>query len=302
MALMRTTCAAVAAAAFVLSGAGTAAAQSSSAEHPPAFPEFDWANDASCTPSVPGAQPVLLVHGTWSNAEEMEPLGRGLADEGYCVFAVNYGADDQSVAGLVSGQGAVGDMSAGAAEIHRAIRHVAEVTGSPAIDVVGHSQGAAMIKLAMNDYGDADLVDDAIYLAGTHKGTTLYGVGNLDVHSSPEVVDAGAAVLGRAPMQQLVGSAEVAHLNSLPDTQPGVDYTVLVSRNDQTATRAPEAFLEAGPGATVTNVVVQDVCPDGPAFIRHVDMRDGAEARELVSAALAGRPVVCAGAGGDSSW
>ena len=95
-------------------------------------------------------------------------------------------------------------------------------------------------------------------------------------------------------MQQLNGSDIVAHLESLPDTQPGVDYTVLASVDDTTASTAPGAFLEAGPGATVTNALIQDVCPAAPSPFTHDHMRDHPIVHGLVLEALAGRPVVCA--------
>ncbi|PMC61264.1 hypothetical protein CJ204_12050 [Corynebacterium xerosis] len=95
-------------------------------------------------------------------------------------------------------------------------------------------------------------------------------------------------------MQQLNGSDVVARLDSLPDTQLGVDYTVLASADDTTASTAPGAFLEAGPGATVTNALIQDVCPAAPSPFTHDHMRDHPIVHGLVPEALPKRPVVCA--------
>ncbi len=268
----------------------------SSAAHEP-FPRLDWANDPECVPAPEHPQPVLIIHGTWGEVADLEPLGRTLAGEGYCVHALEYGWHRESVAGNIPGTNGIADVGAGAEAVDRAIRHVAGETtagrAAGAVDVVGHSQAAALIRLAMNDHGAAEFVDDAIYLAGTHRGTSMRGLDSLNIHSSPEAVAVGDALLGPAALQQLRGSDVVAHLDSLPDTQPGVDYTVLVSGDDTTATTAPDAFLEAGPGATVTNVLVQDVCPDAPEPLTHDGMRDDPLVHGLVVAALDGRPVVC---------
>lgn len=56
----------------------------------------------------------------------------------------------------------------------------------------------------------------------------------------------------------------------------------------------PGAFLEAGPGATVTNALIQDVCPAAPSPFTHDHMRDHPIVHGLVLEALAGRTVVCA--------
>ena len=218
------------------------------------FPELGWANDPECVPAPEHPQPVLLIHGTWSSAEDMKALATPLVDAGYCVHSLEYGWHRESVRGNVPGTNGVGDVRESAAEF----------------------------------------VDDAIYLAGTHRGTSMDGLDQLNLHSSSAAVAVGDAVLGPAALQQLNGSDVVAHLESLPDTQPGVDYTVLASVDDTTASTAPGAFLEAGPGATVTNALIQDVCPAAPSPFTHDHMRDHPIVHGLVLEALAGRPVVCA--------
>lgn len=218
------------------------------------FPELGWANDPECVPAPEHPQPVLLIHGTWSSAEDMKALATPLVDAGYCVHSLEYGWHRESVRGNVPGTNGVGDVRESAAEF----------------------------------------VDDAIYLAGTHRGTSMDGLDQLNLHSSSAAVAVGDAVLGPAALQQLNGSDVVAHLESLPDTQPGVDYTVLASVDDTTASTAPGAFLEAGPGATVTNALIQDVCPAAPSPFTHDHMRDHPIVHGLVLEALAGRAVVCA--------
>ncbi len=295
-ALMFTGLGAGAAMAAPADSAGSADFGSATATEEP-FPALGWANDPECVPSPEHPQPVLLIHGTWSVAEDMAKLGAPLVDAGYCVFSLEYGWHRESVRGGIPGSNGVGDVRESAAAVDRAIRRVAGETAAGRaagkVDVVGHSQAALLMRLAMNDHGAAEFVDDAIYLAGTHRGTSMGGLDQLNLHSSPGAVYIGDAILGPAAMQQLNGSDVVAHLETLPDTQPGVDYTVLVSADDATASTAPGAFLEAGPGAAVTNVLIQDACPAAPSPFSHDDMRDHPVTHGLVLEALAGRPVVC---------
>lgn len=60
--------------------------------------------------------------------------------------------------------------------------------------------------------------------------------------------------MGPAGVQQAVGSDFLNRLNKNPDTRPGVNYLVLGSKNDTTATPYESTFLKAGPGSAVFNV------------------------------------------------
>ena len=68
----------------------------------------------------------------------------------------------------------------------------------------------------------------------------------------------GASVLCSACAEQLAGSAFLADLDAGGDTEPGVRYTVIETRFDEVVTPFTSAFLS---GAEVTNVVLQDSCP-----------------------------------------
>ncbi|WP_448850990.1 esterase/lipase family protein [Corynebacterium sp. 335C] len=262
----------------------------------PVFPELDWANDDSCVPSPEHPRPVLLVHGTWSTAEEMGNLGRALKERGHCVWAATHGAGDASLAGIFGSDG-LAPMAEGARQVHEAIEHVAERTdagrAAGEIDIVGHSLGGALIRLALHDHGDYVRAGTVVTLAGTNHGTDMLKAAELGVNGNPVTREVGRRTLGAAPMDQITDSPAAKHLNSLPDTMPGVDYVVMVTVDDTTSYPPLASFLEAGPGATVRNVVVEDVCADLPRPFDHVDMRDAPVMGGLVADALAGRAPAC---------
>ncbi|WP_448850989.1 esterase/lipase family protein [Corynebacterium sp. 335C] len=261
-----------------------------------AFPDLGWANDDACIPSSEHPRPVLLVHGTWSEAEEMEPLGRALTDRGYCVWAITYGGGDASLAGAFGSTG-VGPVEESARQLHGAIDHVAEGTAAGRaageVDLVGHSQGGALIRFALHDHGDAARTGTVVTLAGTNHGTNWMGFGGAGFNRSPVTREIGTRTLGTAPMDQLTDSEATRRLNAMPDTEPGVDYVVFVAAGDMTSYPPEASFLEAGPGATVRNLVVDELCAGDGRVFRHNDVRDDPVMGGLVDDALSGREPVC---------
>src|ERR1700761_5615479 len=64
------------------------------------------ANNWSCKPSAAHPQPVILVHGTFEDmSNNWQPLSPLLYDNGYCVFAFNYGSYGGSGTAGVYGTG-----------------------------------------------------------------------------------------------------------------------------------------------------------------------------------------------------
>lgn len=66
--------------------------------------------------------------------------------------------------------------------------------------------------------------------------------------------------MGQAAVDQLRGSDYIQDLGAEGDTVPGVDYTVVGTRYDAVPTPYQSTFLEAGPGASVDNITLQDGC------------------------------------------
>lgn len=78
--------------------------------------------------------------------------------------------------------------------------------------------------------------------------------------------------MGPAGVQQAVGRDFLNRLNKTPDTRPGVNYLVLGSKNDTTATPYESTFLKAGPGSAVFNVEEHSLPGAKPTdVIKHVD-------------------------------
>ncbi|MGW0893793.1 esterase/lipase family protein [Saccharopolyspora sp. NPDC002578] len=230
-----------------------AAAFAHAAAHPDTAPA--GANDDSCTPSPEHPRPVVLVHGTVENMTfNWYSLSPRLVNEGYCVFAFNYGQDS----GL--GVGAPGTFPAGgtaaipdsAVELAEFVDEVRDTTGSEKVDIVGHSQGGMLPRYYLGELGGADAVEHLVGLSPSNHGTDVLGLSKLP--GVPELLQAG---LGDSVRDQLADSEFMAELNAGDDTVPGVDYTVIQTKYDEVVTPHTSAFLD---GPQVTNVLLQDGC------------------------------------------
>jgi triacylglycerol esterase/lipase EstA (alpha/beta hydrolase family) len=212
------------------------------------------ANNWLCQPSAAHPDPVILVHGTFANMDDnwqaASPL---LADNGYCVYAFNYGGTSSS--SPIQG---VGDIATSAGELATFVTTVLAATGASKVDLVGHSQGGMMPRYYLNFLGGAGKVNDFVALAPSNYGTTLDGITEL-----ASLLNAASAINGTLSqvcdscVQQEQGSAFLANLNATP-TVPGVRYTVIESRGDEVVTPYTNAFLPAA--ANVTNITVQNQC------------------------------------------
>jgi triacylglycerol esterase/lipase EstA (alpha/beta hydrolase family) len=211
------------------------------------------ANDWTCRPSAAHPRPVILVHGTFGDmSDSWQALSPLLVNNGYCVFALNYG----SYAGSGSlGIYAVGDIAASAQELSSFVDQVLAATGASQVDIVGHSQGGMMPRYYVKFLGGAAKVHTLVGLAPSNHGTTLDGLVTLASYFPG--ASAFVAYLCPACAEQEAGSAFLTNLNAGGDTVPGVDYTVIESRYDEVVTPYTSAFLT---GPNVTNITLQDQC------------------------------------------
>ena len=177
---------------------------------------------------------VLLVHGTGSNAVEswstsFQPV---LLADGFRVCTVDVPGRE------------VGDMQDSADWVAAAIGLVAG-RAHGRIDVIGHSQGGVLPRLAIRLHPEvADDVDDLVLMAGTQHGTAV----------AAPLCAAGCAV---GVLQQAVGSQLLSALNS-PHELWGerVSYTTVRSTTDETVFPQDTSKLLGA-----SNIAVQDVCP-----------------------------------------
>jgi triacylglycerol esterase/lipase EstA (alpha/beta hydrolase family) len=211
------------------------------------------ANNWSCKPSAAHPDPVILVHGTFGDmSDSWQALSPLLYDNGYCVFALNYGSYNGS--GTL-GIYATGPIEKSAQQLSTFVDRVLAATGASKVDLVGHSQGGMMPRYYIKNLGGASKVHTLVGLAPSNHGTTLGGIFTLASYfpgSDVFLTDCPAC------KEQEAGSPFITSLNAGGETNPSVNYTVIESANDEVVTPYTSAFL--APAANVTNILLQDQC------------------------------------------
>jgi len=211
-------------------------------------------NDFSCKPSATHPYPVILVHGTLANmSDNWQTASPILANHGYCVFAFNYGGSSST-----SDFQGTGDIAASAQQLASFVDTVLAATGASKVDLVGHSQGGMMPRYYINFLGGATKVNTFVALAPSNYGTTLDGLTTLGETLSLLIpINSALATTCTACVEQEEGSSFLNNLNVTP-TVPGVQYTVIESKDDEVVTPYTNAFLPSA--SNVTNITVNDQC------------------------------------------
>ncbi|MDH6678930.1 triacylglycerol lipase [Rhodococcus sp. LBL1] len=219
--------------------------------HPDSAPP--GANDFGCRPGPDHPNPVVLVHGSDSDAyTDWSALSPILAARGFCVFAPNYGADGKP------GKYARGDMVRSAGELADFVSRVRVSTGAAEVDLVGYSQGATVARYFVNRLGGADVVGRWLGIASPTYGGVMYGVVPL-LRLLPDSDRIAEAITSEAISQQMQGSPFLAALNAGGDTVPGVAYMTIGSRYDEMIQPYTNIALR---DAGATNILVQVLCPE----------------------------------------
>jgi len=190
--------------------------------------------------SHPEHEPVLLVHGTATTAEESWSWG-------YQITLPSEAGIDVCTVELPDR--ALGDIQTAAEYVVYAVRAMAAATGQR-IGIVGHSQGGLEPRWAVRWWPDvAASVADVVTLASDNQGTVT--------------ADASCAFdCAPAIWQQRTVSNFIAALNEQP-TVPGVAYTSIYSLTDELVQPAAVDAVAVIPGGS--NVLVQGLCPGRPA-------------------------------------
>lgn len=208
-----------------------------------------------CTPSATHPYPVVLVEGTFSSMyNNFGAISPDLVNNGYCVYAFNYG---QTIP--LTEFHAMGDIRISAAELSAEVNNVLAKTGASKVDLVGWSQGGMMPRYYINDLGGAAKVNMLVGLAPSNYGTTVDGLTTLVTRLGLLGLATGLLSIGcEACDQQLQGSSFLTSLNQAP-TVPSVKYVVIETADEDVVTPYTNAFLPAAPN--VRNITVQNQCP-----------------------------------------
>ncbi len=216
-------------------GASALAAPAEARQAPPRTLAVAGANDWSCTPTKAHPSPVVIVHGTFGDSQNLlQRLTWSIHSAGYCVFALDYG------------NRATRPIEDSAAELRTFVNKVRSATGAARVSMVGHSQGGMMPRYYIKFLGGASKVDDLVGLAPSNHGT-----------SNPLLLTPGLGYLCPSCLQQKTGSAFLTHLNAGDETPGAVSYTNIVTRYDEVVLPHTSGFL-AGPNTT--NIRLQDKC------------------------------------------
>ncbi len=230
--------------------AAAASLAPATAAHAQSAPSSGW-NNYSCKPSAAHPRPVVLVHGTFGNGtDNWLALAPYLVDRGYCVFSLDYG----QLPGVPLFDG-LGPIDKSAAQLATFVDKVLAATGTPKVDLVGHSQGGMMPRWYLKFLGGAPKVNALVGIAPDNHGTTLDGLTQLLPYFPGAQDLLTLATPGLA--DQIAGSPFVTKLNQGGDTVPGVHYTVIATKYDEVVTPYRTQFLD---GPDVRNVLIQDKC------------------------------------------
>lgn len=207
-------------------------------------------NPARCSPSPAHPRPVVLVHGFTSNSQQnWADLAPILAEDGYCVFTVDYGKlSDLPVLGSFGG---LTPMYSAIAELGEVVDHALAVTGADRVDLIGHSMGTGVASGYVKLAGGAEKVGTVINLAGVMGG---------QANPLPQVLPDSGSLVGGADLLQ--GSSFLDRLNAGGSPYvPGVRYVNIVSTTDGTIQPYQSGLAKPLPGEDAQNIVLQDVCP-----------------------------------------
>lgn len=232
-------------------------------------------NDWACRPGVAHPEPVILVHGSTANKQSnWQTYAPLLANEGYCVFALTYGAP-ANTPWPISSLGGVESMVSSAQQLSAFVDRVMASTGAGKADLVGHSQGSLMPTYYTKFLGGADKIDRYVSLAPLWKGA-----------DSDQLLPLCQACLEMAPDSDFMTRIRDGGVYA-----PRITYTNIMTRYDTVVVPYTSGYEEA-PNAT--NIVLQERCPRDHAS--HLELIADPVAATYVLNALDPahpRPVVC---------
>lgn len=133
-------------------------------------------------------------------------------------------------------------------------------TDARKVDIVGHSQGSLMPNFYVKFLNGAKHVDDYVGVTPMWDGTDLAGLASLaqigEALGIPQIAYDVMKPYCASCRQFLKGSKFIKRMNSHGGPAvPGVDYTMIMTRNDELVQPYASGILEGA-----TNLVVQGQC------------------------------------------
>ncbi|MCE2744808.1 MAG: alpha/beta fold hydrolase [Burkholderiales bacterium] len=230
----------------------------------------DGINNWECR-SAENQNPVVLIHGTFSSSMySFGALGPALANQNLCVYSIDYGAAEPG--DWFKGVGPVDESAQRIAEF---VKLVKTRTGRDKATLVGHSQGGLIGFYYLKMLQGAEHVDRFVALAPSVNGTAIAKTPNRDL------VEYCLACADQHPR-----SALLQELKTGPITMPGVQYSILVTKNDKVVVPVENQFVKE-PG--VQNIYIQDLLPG--KRVSHSGMLYDTDTLALIVKLVQGQPV-----------
>ncbi len=236
----------------------------------------------SCTDfDNPDKEPVLLIHGTGTYAQEQFDWNYllWLRAQGFDVCMVSY--PDRGF----------GDQQIAAEYVVHAVRRIHAESGRR-VDMVGHSQGGSMPRWAIKWWPSVQqAVDDFVMHAPVNHGTSIAESSGSSFTPMP------ASFFQFAPNSNFVTA-----LNAGDETPGEIDYTSIFTVFDELVQpQVPESTsaLDLGQdNPRVSNILLQDICPGRMADHASIGLSDYTTAMLTLDALVNDGPADFERAGG----
>lgn len=208
--------------------------------------------DDSCRPSPRHPNPVILLHGQGASAQNNSAtIGQALLNEGYCVWAPNYGVPPlMPHLGPMPVAAGLAAYPINAEDVAREVDRVRGLTGAAKVDLVGISQGTLAAGYTSKVLRPG-AVDRVVAITGVWPTAGMASI--LEAVDAPPVFGSAAAAPGYDSFDRIerwLGPEQTPFADDVEYTLVGSRYDGLVPLQHTMARDTPGAH----------RVVLQDGC------------------------------------------